>query len=84
VSSRARIVVMFWFVGPVLATMIVPRGLETSSLFLTVAAAALFSHLAAATIPRLACPRCRRPSFRGVSPSLGGSDGCESCGINAP
>ena len=84
VSSRARILVTFWFVGPLLAVTIVPRGLEATSLVLTLAAAALFSRLATALLPRLACPRCRRPSFGGAGPFLNASDGCASCGISAP
>lgn len=80
--SRARILVTFWFAGPLLTAAILPHGLEATSLVLTVAAAALFSRLAMVTAPRLACPQCGSPSFRGAGFSLG--EGCGSCGIRAP
>ena len=84
VFSRTRILVTFWFAGPLLAGTILPHGLGAASLALTLAAAGFFSRLATATVPKLACPQCRCPSFPGAGPSLDEHDGCASCGIRAP
>ena len=82
--SRTRIVVTFWFAGPLLAATILPHGLGAASLALTLVAAGFFSRLATATVPKLACPQCRCPSFPGAGPSVDGPDDCTSCGIRAP